>query len=534
MKVTLKATGQSAFSSNDGFFTITGLPSGKQELIVNGREANLGVFAILAVSVNLIDGVLNNLASAITLPDVDVEAEVQVSQTFNTTITNPNLPGVELTILAGSARNSDGTPFTGKLSVNPVPDYGRPESRPEELRPGMAVTIQPAGIRFNPPALITFPNADGMPVGNDLNLWSLSPDTGTFNIVGKSTVSLDGQSIITIEGGVTASAWHFPLASSPVPTPNQGSNFCGSCRTAVGSEANVEEGSLYITHSIPSYRSLGQNRSLSFTYSSITADPRPIITLDTTLNVRAAVPNTYSTRLLVGGVQQGGEVFTDARSLPEDADSTSRLSTQFDATNLETGRYPYQATVFSNYLNSSIGGIASGHVIVLNRKTGPLGAGWAVTAMQQLHPQSDGTLLLTSGDGTALFFSGGPDTFVSPPRDFSTLMKNPDGSYTRTFKDGTRISFNALGFQTSVVDRNGNATSYSYDGNNRLTTITDPVGLVTTLTYVGAKLQRVTDPAGRHTQFQHDSFGTSHPDYQSQRQFLELRLRRQRKYHPGE
>ena len=129
VKVTLKATGQSAFSSNDGFFTITGLPSGKQELIVNGREANLGVFAILAVSVNLIDGVLNNLASPITLPDVDVEAEVQVSQTFNTTITNPNLPGVELTILAGSARNSDGTPFTGKLSVNPVPDYGRPESR---------------------------------------------------------------------------------------------------------------------------------------------------------------------------------------------------------------------------------------------------------------------------------------------------------------------------------------------------------------------------------------------------------------------
>ena len=111
------------------------------------------MFAILAVSVNLIDGVLNDLDSPITLPDVDVESEVQVSSNFNTVVTNPNLPGVELTILAGTARNADGTPFTGKLSINPVPDYGRPESRPEELRPGMAVTIQPAGIRFNPPAL---------------------------------------------------------------------------------------------------------------------------------------------------------------------------------------------------------------------------------------------------------------------------------------------------------------------------------------------------------------------------------------------
>ncbi len=516
VKVTLKATGQTGFSANNGYFTITGIPSGKQQLIVNGREAHLGVFAILAVSVNLIDGVLNELGSPITLPDVDVESEVQVSSNFNTVVTNSNLPGVELTILAGSARNADGTPFNGKLSVNPVPDYGRPESRPEELRPGMAITIQPAGIRFNPPARLTFPNADGMLPGNELNLWSLSPDTGTFNIVGKTAISADGQSIITVEGGVTASAWHFPLASSPVPTPNQGSNFCGSCRTAVGSEANLEEGSLYITHNLPSYRSLSQNRSLSLTYSSITADPRPIITLDTTLNVRAAVPNSYSTRLVVGGVQQGGEVFTDARSLPEDADSISRLSIQFDASNLVSGRYPYQATVFSNYLNSSIGGIASGNVIVVNRKSSPMGAGWAVTGLQQLHPQADGTLLLTSGDGTALFFSGGPDTFTSPPRDFSMLIKNPDGTFTRTFKDGTRANFNSQGHQTSVVDRSGNTTNYSYDAGNRLTAVTDPAGLVTALVYAGAKLQRITDPSGRQTQFQYDSSGylirTTHPD----------------------
>ena len=507
VSVILKSSGHTALSGADGFFTIAGVPSGTQQLLVNGRQSNLGVYAILAVAVELIDGVLNDLASPISLPDVDVEAEVQVSPTLNTTVTSPNLPGVELEIIGGSATNPDGTPFTGKLSINPVPDYGRPESRPEELRPGMAVTIQPAGIRFNPPARITFPNADGIPPGNELNLWSLSPDTGKFNIVGKSAVSSDGQSIVTVEGGVTASAWHFPLASSPTPLAGQGNNYCGSCRTPVGSEANVEEGSLYQTHSLPSYRSLGQSRSVSLTYSSVTADPRPIISADTTLSFRAAVPNAFSTRLKIGGVQQGGEFFTNTATLPDDADSSSRLSHQFDASNLATGRYSYELTVFSNYQNSSIGGIANGNTIVVNRKSSPFGTGWALTEIQQLHPQSGGGVLLSAGDGTALFFSGGPDTFVSPARDFSTLVRNPDGTFTRAFKDGTKVNFNSQGLQTSVIDRNANTTSYGYDGSAKLITITDPVGLITTFTYVNDRVQRITDPSGRQTDFQHDSSG---------------------------
>ncbi len=508
VQATLRSSGLTGVTNADGIFTISSVPSGTQQLIVNGRQANLGVFAIIAVAVELIDGVINDLNSAISLPDVDIEAEVQVSPVFETVVTNPNLPGAMLEIAGGTAFNPDGTPFTGKLSINPVPDYGRPESRPEELRPGMAVTIQPAGIRFNPPARITFPNADGVPAGNEFNLWSLSPDTGKFNVVGKSAVSADGQSIITVEGGVTASAWHFPLAPATTSNSSQGNNFCGSCRTAVGSEANLEEGSLYLSHGLPSYRSLGQSRSLSLTYSSVTADPRPIISLDSTLSVRAAVPNSFSTRLKVGGVQQGSEIHTNSNSLPEDADSTSRMSVQFDGSNLATGRYPFEATVFSNYLNSSVGGISTGNVIVLNRSNSALGAGWAISELQQLHVQSSGGVLLTSGDGTALFFTGGPDTFTSPAREFSSLTRNSaDGTYTRTFKDGTKVNFTAQGLQTSVVDRNFNSTAFAYDSNGRLISITDPVGLATILTYSGTMLQSISDPAGRQTLFQHDAAG---------------------------
>ena len=95
----------------------------------------------------------------------------------------------------------------------------------------------------------------------------------------------------------------------------------------------------------------------------------------------------------------------------------------------------------------------------------------------------------------------------SPPGDFSTLVKNVDNTFTRFLKDGTEINFDVNGLHTSTVDRNGNTTTYTYDQNGLLATITDPAGLVTILNYQSGRLSSVTDPVGRITNFQHDSNG---------------------------
>jgi YD repeat-containing protein len=58
-----------------------------------------------------------------------------------------------------------------------------------------------------------------------------------------------------------------------------------------------------------------------------------------------------------------------------------------------------------------------------------------------------------------------------------------------------------------VSDRNGNTTTYAYDGAGKLLTITDPAGQVTTLGYQDTLLATVTDPAGRITQLSHDAAG---------------------------
>ena len=57
---------------------------------------------------------------------------------------------------------------------------------------------------------------------------------------------------------------------------------------------------------------------------------------------------------------------------------------------------------------------------------------------------------------------------------------------------------------TSKTDRNGNTYTYTHDGENRLTAITDPLNQTTTFGYSGGLLSSITDPFGRTTTFAHN------------------------------
>lgn len=91
--------------------------------------------------------------------------------------------------------------------------------------------------------------------------------------------------------------------------------------------------------------------------------------------------------------------------------------------------------------------------------------------------------------------------FIAPPGEYSRLVPNTDGTFTRILKDGTQIHFNANGFHTSTVDRNGNVTSFAYNPDGTLASITDPVNLVTSFSYNGSRLSSIQDPAGRTISF---------------------------------
>lgn len=101
-------------------------------------------------------------------------------------------------------------------------------------------------------------------------------------------------------------------------------------------------------------------------------------------------------------------------------------------------------------------------------------------------------------------FQGGVVQFASTTPDNSTLTRNADGTFTRFFRNGTNIYFDANGNQTSMVDRIGNQVQFQYDSNNRLTQMTNAVGQTVLYSYSGSKLTSITDPAGRTTSFDYN------------------------------
>lgn len=148
------------------------------------------------------------------------------------------------------------------------------------------------------------------------------------------------------------------------------------------------------------------------------------------------------------------------------------------------------------------------------------GFGWHLNYFERLVKLSSGSMSLWSGDGRQDIFTLSGTQYVSPKGFYATLVKNTNGTYTLTDKEGTVKSFDAQGKLTRIQDRNGNAIVLAYDpagllpiigpiGNGtrgeigrgyRLTQVTGTNGRVATLTYnADGLLSSIKDVTGNRT-----------------------------------
>jgi RHS repeat-associated protein len=133
----------------------------------------------------------------------------------------------------------------------------------------------------------------------------------------------------------------------------------------------------------------------------------------------------------------------------------------------------------------------------LDPVNGSLGLGWSHDYDISLTQNSDDSVLLREGNWRRRLYALSGGTYAAQPQDYSTLVKNPDNTYTITHKNGLKYLFSADGAIASIIDRNDNTLTFTYSG-GKLTTVTDSANRTATLTHDGdGHITSVTDPAGK-------------------------------------
>src|ERR1700730_4289698 len=138
----------------------------------------------------------------------------------------------------------------------------------------------------------------------------------------------------------------------------------------------------------------------------------------------------------------------------------------------------------------------AGEAIVITRtynsispNIGLFGRGWTTGYDETVTTDANNRLQLTMPDGRLI-------TFATPDF-FGQMVKNGDGSYTVTFKDGRVHQFNSSGKLLSQTDRQGNQTTLAYNSGGKLISITDPSGRVLSVTTNGSgQVLSISDTMG--------------------------------------
>lgn len=141
--------------------------------------------------------------------------------------------------------------------------------------------------------------------------------------------------------------------------------------------------------------------------------------------------------------------------------------------------------------------------------SGMFGYGWWSNWDLRLVDSGDGPITLIDEDFTRHIFGQRADgVYQAAGGVYLDLVKNADGTYTITSPEGTKTHFNTAGKLVSIVDTNGNATTFTYDAAGKLTTVKDASGRSTLLTHhASGQVASVTDPAGRVIGYSYDTVG---------------------------
>ncbi len=217
--VTVRIDGTSLTTTTDvnGRFELLGVPVGRIRLVADGSTSPAGNFPALEYEITTVPGAENTVGGPIYLPrlnDTGMAAAV-VGGDYAVTLRLPESQQTTLTVYPHSVTCADGSSEC-LVSLSQVRLDRVPMPPPQGSSFPLALTIQPYGTTFDPPAKLCVPVGDPtLKPGTQLAMYSFDHDLEDWVAIGPGTVTSDGR-ICTDPGfGVVKAGWHGPPRTPP-------------------------------------------------------------------------------------------------------------------------------------------------------------------------------------------------------------------------------------------------------------------------------------------------------------------------------
>jgi RHS repeat-associated protein len=241
MGATVSLDGKTATTDAAGAFLLSGVTAGvDRALMVDGRTASAPnrTYPLIIEPATIVADQANTVPYTFFLPAIDTQSEVDLVPGQTTAVSNPRVPGLEMTIPSDAhLRNRDGSPVA-RVSITPLAIDRTPAPLPSDVGTNLVYTSQPGGAISDVPMPVVYPNLAGADPGTRIELYAFNHDTVQWYVYGFGRVSADGRRIepeinpaTSRPYGLPDFSWHFPDVSPegnpsppdscPVPrTPN--------------------------------------------------------------------------------------------------------------------------------------------------------------------------------------------------------------------------------------------------------------------------------------------------------------------------
>ena len=468
VNATLSIGEQQVKTDDNGEFTLSPVPPGRQTIVINGESATIGEqhYGRYEYGFNVEAGKPNLLPFIIWMSRLNPQTLKIASPTqSDTVLSNPQIPGLELRIPAGMViRDANGKIVT-EISMTAVPVNQPPFPLPHINVP-VYFTVQPGGSHLEginaasaKGAQIVYPNYPHAKPGTRMTFWDYDAAKRGWFEYGQGVVTADGKQVMP-DANVRIYEFTGAMITTFAPStnaPTTGPKDC-SCKAA---------------DPVDTYSGLFMNN-------------------ETDLAIADIVP------IVIGRSYRQADDVSRAFGIGTNLSYDMFLTGGYDTSKDQILPYASLIKPDGGQINFTRVSGGTGYTNAVFQSTSDPTTDYygAIVKWDTTYPGADWSVTLKTGD--IYYFPGVGDGSGTARQGAMLAMKDRFGNLTQLVRTNANL--------TQIISPNGRNVYLTYDASNRITQIKDDLARTVGYAYdASGRLITVTDPVGKTTQY---TYGT--------------------------